>query len=246
MVALLTATLQGARQRPAIAAAADLSFVLPVIADLFTRDTGSQVELVFGASGALARQIREGAPFELFLSADEVFVSMLYEAGLTRDTGIVYGIGQLVLFAPEHSPLVPADGIEGVRQLLADGRLTKFAIANPEHAPYGRAAEAVLKTHHLWDALRPHLVRGENASQAARFAAAGDAAGGLIAYSFAMAPAFAARGTFSLINPVDHPPLRQRMVRLRRSGPVADAFYDYLQQGTARAILRKHGFSVPQ
>jgi molybdate transport system substrate-binding protein len=235
-----------AQSAPVVAAASDLNFVLTDIGQRFTAETGLRIELVFGSSGTLTRQIREGAPFEVFLSADESFVTQLHDAGLTNDAGVLYGIGRLVLFAPPGSPLLPAEGFAGLRRLVSGGRVTRFAIANPEHAPYGRAAEAALRLHGLWDALRPRLVIGENVTQAAQFATTGNAVGGLVAYSLVIAPAMAGRGTFSLVPETDHPPLRQRMVRLKRAGAVADRFYAYLQEPAARATFERYGFTLPR
>lgn len=235
-----------AQSVPVVAAASDLNFVLAEIGRRFAAETGQRVELVFGSSGTLTRQIREGAPFDVFLSADESFVTQLHDAGLTKDTGVLYGVGRLALFAPTGSPLIPAEGLAGLRRLVDGGRLTRFAIANPEHAPYGRAAEAALRAHGLWDTLRPRLVLGDSVTQAAQFATTGDAIGGLVAYSLVIAPAMTGRGTFSLVPETDHPPLRQRMVRLKRAGPVADRFFAYLQEPAARATLERYGFTLPR
>jgi molybdate transport system substrate-binding protein len=233
-------------QKPVVAAASDLSFALVEISERFTTETGQQVELVFGSSGTLARQIRDGAPFEIFLSADESFVQQLQTAGLTRDGGALYAVGRIVLFAPAGSPMRPDDGLAGLGRLLAAGKVTRFAIANPQHAPYGRAAEAALRKAGLWADLQPKLVLGDNVSQAAQFATTGDAVGGLIAYSLALAPTLTARGTYALIPDTDHPPLRQRMVVLKRAGPAAGRFYEYLQGAPARAIFQRFGFVLPQ
>jgi molybdate transport system substrate-binding protein len=235
-----------AQRPPIVAAASDLNFALTEIAEQFAREQGQRVELVFGSSGTLTRQLRDGAPFELFLSADETFVEELAAAGLTRDAGALYAIGRLVLFAPTGSPLVPSEGFDGLARLVASGRVTRFAIANPEHAPYGRAAEAALRKRGLWDDLQPRLVLGENVSQAAQFATTGNAVGGIIAYSLALAPNVRARGTFALLSDSDHPPLRQRMVLLKRAGAVAERFYRYLQAPAARAILEQYGFILPR
>ena len=228
-----------------VAAAADLQFPLTEVADRFARKTGERVELVFGSSGTLARQIQDGAPFQLFLSADEALVDQLARAGRTRDAGALYGTGRIVLFAPPGSPLVPSEGLDGLARLISSGQVPRFAIANPEHAPYGRAAEQALRKRGLWDALRPALVLGENVSQAAQFATTGNAVGGIIAYSLALAPAMQERGTHFLIPADDHDPLRQRMVLLARAGPVAEQFYRYLQEPTARATLTRYGFVLP-
>ena len=234
-----------AQRPPLVAAAADLGPALTAIAAQFRNDTGQAVELVFGSSGTLARQIRDGAPFDVFLSADEAFVEALAQAGVTRDGGTPYAVGRIVLFAPTGSAFDPAGGFDALRRLLDLGRVPRFAIANPEHAPYGRAAEAALRKHGLWPALQPRLVLGENVAQAAQFATAGGAVGGIIAYSQALAPAFADRGRYQLIPADDHPPLRQRMVVLKRAGAVATRFYDYLQQPAARAVLERFGFILP-
>lgn len=235
----------GAQRAPVVAAAANLNFALTEIATAFERDRGQKVETVFGASGTLTRQIRDGAPFELFLAADEEFPLQLAREGLTTDDGVVYAVGRLAVFAPTGSPLVPDPALAGLAGLLESGGVTRFAIANPEVAPYGRAAEAVLKTHGLWAGLRPRLVLGDSISQAAQFATTGNAVGGLLAYSLVLSPEFASRGTHALVPDGDYPPLRQRMVRLKRAGPVASAFYDYVRAPAAREILRRHGFAVP-
>jgi molybdate transport system substrate-binding protein len=231
---------------PRIAAATDLTFALTDIVRQFARSGGAQVELVFGASGALTRQIQDGAPFEMFLSADEAFVNQLAAAGLTRDAGVAYAIGRVVLFVPRGSPLMPDERLEGLERLLDSGGVRRFAIANPEVAPYGRAAEAVLRTRGLWDRLQPSLVLGDSVSQAARFASTGNAVGGIIAHSLAVAPDLARRGTFTLLPAADHPPLRQRMVLLKKAGPIAERFYQYLQGSEARSVLSRSGFEIPQ
>ena len=231
---------------PVIAAASDLQFALEEIAAAFTAETGLRVRLTLGSTGNIARQIREGAPFQIFMSADEAFIAQLHAEGLTRDAGDLYGIGRLVVMAPHGAPLTPDPGLDHLAELLAAGRITRFAIANPEHAPYGMRAREALITRGLWDALQPALVLGENVSQAAQFALSGNAEGGLIAWSLALAPQLAPRGTFALIPEDWHAPLRQRMVLLPSAGPTAQAFYAYMQQPPARAIMARYGFTLPE
>jgi molybdate transport system substrate-binding protein len=250
-LALVLAWLQGlpdrAAQRPAtIAAAANLNFALSEIARQFERDRGLRVDVVFAASGVLTRQIRDGAPFEMFLAADEEFPDQLTAAGLTRDAGAVYAIGRLVLFAPTGSPLVVDEHLDGLSRLLKAGAVSHFAIANPDVAPYGRAAEAALRKHGLWDAIRSQLVLGDSIAQAAHFAITGNAVGGLIAYSLVKEPALAEKGKYALIPQTDHPPLRQRMVLLKQATSIAEQFYAYMQGAAARALLIKNGYEVPQ
>jgi molybdate transport system substrate-binding protein len=229
-----------------VAAASDLNFALTEIAGQFAGEQGRRVELVFGSSGALSRQVRDGAPFEMFLSADDAFVEELAAAGLTRDGGTLYAVGRIVLFAPKGSPLIPDEKLDGLARLLASGRVTRFAIANPNHAPYGRAAEETLRKRGLWNGLQPRLVLGDNVSQAAQFATTGNAVGGVIAYSLVLTPTMRDRGSYALIPETEHRPLRQRMVLLKRAGPVAERFYRYLQEAPARAVLQRYGFTLPR
>ena len=245
LVAALTGA-ASAQRPPVVAAASDLSFALGEIARQFQAETGQRVDVVFGSSGTLTRQILDGAPFELFLSADEAFIDTLATAGLTRDRGALYAVGRIVLFAPPGSPLDPQQGLDGLARLLASGRVPRFAIANPAHAPYGRAAEAALRTRSLWSDIQPRLVLGENVSQAAQFATTGNAVGGIIAYSLALAPNLRGRGTYALIPDSDHPPLRQRMVLLKRAGAVVERFHAFLQTPSARAIFERYGFTLPK
>ncbi len=234
-----------AQDVPVIAAASDLKFALEEIAESFRGATKREVKLSFGSSGNFARQILQGAPFQVFLSADEAFVHQLAEAGKARDRGVLYAVGRIVLFVPQGSPLKADASLADLRAALADGRVRRFAIANPEHAPYGRAAEQALRSQGLWDAIRPTLVLGENVSQAAQFAATGSAQGGIFAYSLALSPAVGERGVHVLVPAEWHEPLRQRMVLLNGAGETARQFYGHVQSPRARAIFRRYGFVLP-
>jgi molybdate transport system substrate-binding protein len=235
-----------AAQPPLVAAAADLKFALDEVIAQFRRDSGRDVRVTYGSSGNFARQIMQGAPYELFLSADEQFVEALAARGLTHGRGELYGVGRIVVFAPEGSALRPDARLEHLALRLADGTAGRLAIASPEHAPYGRAAEQALRSLGLWDAARPRLVLGENVAQAAQFAASGNADGGIIAHSLALAPELRRRGSFALIPESLHEPLRQRMVLLAVASPEAERFYDYLRSSAARAILAGYGFTPPE
>ena len=226
-----------------VAAASDLKFALDEIARDFVTAGGPPVSVTYGSSGNFFRQIVQGAPFELFLSADEDLVFKLADQGFAADRGALYAIGRIVVFVPTLSRVRP--DISGLAAAAADGRLLKLAIANPEHAPYGRAAMQALSAAGVWDRLQPRLVLGENASQAAQFAVSGSAQAGIFAYSLALAPAFANAGTFTLIPAAVHAPLRQRMVLLRTARPDARAFHEFLQQPQARAVFKRYGFELP-
>ena len=245
---LLGSPLARAAEVPAIAAAADLKFALVEVSARFLAKTGQQVRISFGSSGTFMTQIEQGAPFEMFLSADEDFVFRLAERGLTADRGALYAIGQIVLFAPRGSSLAVDEELRGIKSALAAGSLRRFAIANPEHAPYGRAARAALQNAGLWSELAPRLVFGENAAQAMQFAASGSAEGGIVPLSLVKAPELAGLGDFAIIPQKWHAaePLRQRMVLLKGAGPVSRDFYRYLQTPAVREILAGYGFVAPK
>ena len=248
LAALATAAAGSARAQagPVVAAASDLKFPLDEIAGHYQRATGRPVRISYGSSGNFFRQIAQDAPFELFLSADEDFVFRLADLGLTPDRGTLYGTGRIVLFSPNGSPVVPDEQFADLRRAIADGRLRRFAIANPEHAPYGRAAMQALQKTGLWSELQPRLVLGENVSQAAQFTTSGSAQAGTFAYSLALAPAFQNAGKYVLVPQALHDPLRQRMVLTRRASTQAREFHQYLQQPAARAVFRRFGFTLPQ
>ena len=241
----LAATAQAQQEGATVAAASDLKFALDEVVAQFQTQTGQRVRVTYGSSGNFFTQIGQGAPFEMFLSADEAFVFQLADKGLTQDRGALYATGRIVLFAPKGSPLTPDPDLSDLAKALSDGRIVKFAIANPEHAPYGRAAKEALIAKGLWSALEPKLVLGENVSQAAQFAASGSTQGGIFAYSLALSPAISQLGTFVLVPESLHKPLRQRMVLTKRATPTAQALYAYMQQPAARTILKKYGFVLP-
>ena len=228
-----------------VAAASDLKFALEEIAEKFGAETKHEVKLTFGSSGNFYRQIEQGAPFELFMSADEDFVAKLAASGRTVDGGVLYAIGRIVLFAPHGSSLKVDLQMADLKAALKDGRIQRFSIANPEHAPYGRAAEQALTTLGFWNSIRPKLVLGENVSQAAQFAASGSAQGGIFAYSLALSPSVSRLGNYVLLPAELHQPLRQRMVLIKGAGEIARVFYGYLQEPVARAIFKRYGFVLP-
>ncbi len=249
VLAILLATMQSvpafAQNVPAIAAAADLRAALTEVAAGFKQATGMEVNLVFGSSGNFFNQLQQGAPFQIFLSADEDYALQLATAGKAENQGVLYGIGRLVIVAPAGSGLQVDSNLAGLRQALAQGSVTRFAIANPEHAPYGKRAEEALRHARLWEALQPRLVLGENVAQALQFATLGGAQGGIVAYSLALDPALAGKIRYALVPANWHQPLRQRMVLMKGAGPVARRFYAYVQQPASRRVLARYGFTLP-
>ncbi len=231
---------------PTVAAASDLKFAIEEVAARFETETGSKLRLVFGSSGNIKTQVLQGAPFHLFMSADEAFVYQLADAGKTEDRGRAYAVGRIGIMVPPGSPLNADGELKDLAVALNDGRLRKFAIANPDHAPYGARAKEALQHAGLWDAMQGKLVLGENISQAAQFATSGSAQGGIIAYSLALAPAMAKLGTFQLIPESWHQPLKQRMVLIRGAPPAAKAFYEYVATPGAQEIMMRYGFAMPK
>ncbi len=228
-----------------VAAAADLRLALDQIAAAFETSHGATVRVTYGSSGNLARQIAQGAPFELFLSADEALAQRLVDAGHAEGPGTIYGIGRLALIARKASPIEAETGMAAIRAALARNAIMRFAIANPEHAPYGARAKASLQKAGLWDQLQGRLVLAENVAQAAQFVATGAADAGITALPLVKAGDAAKTMRYGIIPAEDHMPLRQRMVLSKQAGAPARAFYVFIASAEAQAILRAAGFEQP-
>ncbi len=235
-----------AERSPLVAAAASLRFVMPELVSAFRQELGQKPKIIFGASGALRRQIENGAPFEIFFSADEGHALALSNAGLTEDEGVVYGVGRLAIFVPVGSSLLATGDLSGLEASLEEGRLSRLSIANPRHAPYGKSAVEVLKRRGLYSRLSDRLVIAENVAQAAQFAASGGADGGLISQSLALSPALKDRGRSDLVPASLHAPIRQRAVILPEASTSSRAFLTFVLSDNGRRILRRHGIASPQ
>jgi molybdate transport system substrate-binding protein len=239
----ILAGVRAAEQSARVVAASDLQFALPEIAQTFHTKTHYRVELNFGSSGNYTRQILQGAPIDLFLCADAGYVERLAEAGLTRDRGTLYALGRIALIVPVSSPLTLDERLEGLRDHVAT--VGHFAIANPEHAPYGRAAREALARLGLWDMLRARLVLAENVSQATQYVASGSAQAGITALSLAQSKPVATQTRHLRLPDTLHEPLQQTMVLLKQARTAALAFYHFLTTPVARTILERHGFALP-
>lgn len=230
---------------PVIAAAASLRFVMDPLLAGFAETGGAPIRVAFGSSGTLAQQILHGAPFEMFLSADEAYVQLLAEDGPLPDAGRIYARGRLALIAPNPGNLPIDPALDGLAAELDAGTLRRFAIASPEHAPYGVAAREALRHRRLWDRVQPFLLFGENVSQAAQFAVSGNADGGLVAASLASAGPVAAKARSTLIAEDWHAPLNQRMALTATAGETTRAFHDFLLSAPAQEIFAANGFAPP-
>jgi molybdate transport system substrate-binding protein len=228
-----------------IAAASDLQSILPDLAGRYERETGTRATLTFGSSGNFFTQIQNGAPFDLFFSADADYPRQLEAAGLTEPgTLYPYAVGTLVLWTRKDSGLDLRRGLE----VLSDSRVRRIAIANPEHAPYGRAAVAALEHERLYDRVRQKLVLGENVSQAAQFVQSGNAEAGLIARSLARAPALRASGVYVDVPASLYPPIEQAAIIVRASGKkdAARRFLTFLQRPDVAQAMKDAGFDEPR
>jgi len=229
-----------------VAAAADLSAALREVAANYEKRTGVAVKLSFAASGALTQQIQNGAPFDVFFSADMEYPRQLIAGGQAESATLYrYGVGRLVLWVPRDSPLdVEHKGMD----VLLDPAVKKISIANPQHAPYGRAAVAALKHYALYEKVSDRLVQGENVSQAAQFVESGNAQVGFVALAHAVAPAMQGKGKYLMVPAEAYPPLDQGVVLISHSPHRKDAvaFLEYLKTTEVAEVLRRNGFSLSE
>lgn len=230
-----------------VAAAADLQFALAEIAGQFRQTHPDvNVKITYGSSGNFYAQLVDHAPFDLFLSADTSYPTKLLDGGQgLKGSGFKYAVGRIVLWAAKDSPFDPAK-----RHLdaLRDPELKRIAIANPDHAPYGRAARAALKKYNLWDTLQPKLVLGGNISETASIARTGAADVGIIALSLSLSPTMKEAGTYFEIPFDDYPAILQEGVVLSYAKNLQEAreFQEYLTGQEARTILKQFGFGIPK
>ena len=230
---------------PIVAAAASLRHVFPELMRAWARTGGIRPEVSFGSSGNLYRQISQGAPFDIFLSADEEQVLKLVRSERTEGEGAVYGVGRLALLVPRHSRLALDASLDDLRHAVGDGRLRRLAIANPAHAPYGRAAREALRRAAVWPRLEERLLLAENAAQAVQFALTGGADGGLVPYTLALTERVSHEARHVLIAASMHRPITHRMVLLPHSGAQARELFRFLAGPAAGRIFKRFGFSVP-
>ena len=226
-----------------VAAAADLKFVMPQLVAEFQKQTGTRVDVSYGSSGNFFAQIQNGAPFDLFFSADIDYPRKLQAAGLTGGELYEYAVGKIVLWAPPNSSLKLA---ESGWKALQDPAVKKISIANPAHAPYGRAAVAALKKEGIYEQVKGKLVYGENISQAAEFVQSGNAQVGIVALSLALSPPMAGGRRWEV--PVkDYPPIDQAVVVIKKSAnpQAAKAFLAFVKSPGGQEILKNFGFVAP-
>jgi molybdate transport system substrate-binding protein len=223
-----------------VAAAADLAFAFRDLGPLYEKATGQQVVFSFGSTGVLERQIAEGAPFDVFAAASASFADDAVASGACLpDSRTPYATGRIVVYARSGAAVTPKALAD-----LTDPRMAKIAIANPEHAPYGRAAREALRRAGVWDAVSSKIVYGENVQQALQFAQSGNADAAIVALSLAIVTP----GTWTLIPADMHDRIDQVMVACAhgRAGPASGLrFVEFVRSDAARAVMHKYGFLLP-
>lgn len=227
-----------------IAAASDLNFAFKDLVEEFEKSTGNRVKLTLGSSGNFYAQIQNGAPFDLYFSADIGYPKKLEEAGLIVPGSLYrYAVGRIVIWTAHESKLEVGKGFE----VLREAAVKKIAIANPKHAPYGRAAVAAMEHTRVYDAVKPRLIFGENISQAAQFVESGACDVGIIALSLALAPTMKAKGVYWEIPAEAHPPIEQGAAILKSSKhqETARRFLEYLKSPAGQEIMTRYGFTLP-
>jgi molybdate transport system substrate-binding protein len=223
-----------------IAAASDLRYAMAAVVEAFRIENPAvEPRVLYGSSGRFATQIGNGAPFDLYFSADEAYPRRLQAAGLTAGAPQRYGLGRLVLYV--------RDGQAPALEQLREPRFRRIAIANPTHAPYGERAQQALGALGLWQAVEPRLVLGENISQAAQMVYSGAAEIGVVALALVLGGELEGKGDYRLIDEALHQPLWQAFVITRRAADDARAlaFADFVRGGEGRAILSRFGFALP-
>jgi molybdate transport system substrate-binding protein len=227
-----------------IAAASDLNFAFKELVAEFEIRTGNHVKLSLGSSGNFFSQIQNGAPYDLYFSADIGFPHKLEQSGHAVPGSLYrYAVGRIVVWVPNSSKLDVNKGME----VFLGPAIRKIAIANPKHAPYGRAAVAAMRHFKIYESVKDKLVMGENISQAAQFVESGASDIGIVALSLALAPSMKASGKYWEIPSEAHPPLEQAAVILKNSKnqEAAKLFIDFMKGPQGQEIMGLYGFTLP-
>ena len=230
-------------QSTTIAVAANMKDAFTEIATAFKSSGKSDVKVVYGSSGNFAAQIMNGAPFNLFIAADEHFPLELYKNGKAMDEGAVYAIGKLAAIVKSSSGVTLGDDRAAIAKAIV--MANKIAIAKPELAPYGKAAVEYLKAEGLWDLAKDKLVYADNIGAATTYVVSGAADLGFTALSLAKSPEVIKQTSFILVNPKFYEPIKQRMVLIKGAPPEAIDLYRFMQGSQAKAILQKYGYTTP-
>jgi molybdate transport system substrate-binding protein len=241
--ALLVITNYCFAQSTFVVVAANMKDAFTEINRQFQKERKADLKVIFGSSGNFASQIIHGAPFHLFISADEQYPLELFKKGKTVDEGKIYAIGKLALITNQAKGMSLHESKDNLASLI--NRANKIALAKPELAPYGKASVEYLKASHLWDLAKDKIVYADNIAMAAMFVSTGSADIGFTALSIANSPAIQKETRSIALNPNLYPPIKQRMVLIKNPTQDAIALYQFMQTPTAINILRAFGYQAP-
>ena len=242
-VCSLLLSLSAHAEKITVAAAADLKFAMDEIVTTFKKaNSGDEIDVIYGSSGKFHTQIQQGAPYDLYFSADISFPRELAKKGFSASEVKPYAFGRIVLWSAS------LDATKMTLSSLTDPKITRIAIANPKHAPYGKRAEEALRASNLWDQVEPKLVYGENISHTAQLVQTKNAQVGIIALALAIHSELASKGGYWLIPDNMHEPLEQGFIITKEgaNNALAKSFADYMGGKPARAVMTKYGFVVPE
>lgn len=240
---LLLLSLSAQAEKITVAAAADLKFAMDEIVTTFKKaNAGDEIDVIYGSSGKFHTQIQQGAPYDLYFSADIGFPRELAKNGFAASEVKPYAFGRIVLWSASQ------DATQMTLASLTDPNITRIAIANPKHAPYGKRAEEALRASGMWDKVEPKLVYGENISHTAQFVQTKNAQVGIIALALAINPELASKGGYWLIPDNLHEPLEQGFIITKEgaNNALAKRFADYMGGKPTRAVMTKYGFVLPE
>jgi molybdate transport system substrate-binding protein len=229
-------------EKLSIAAAADLKFAMDeIVANFKKTHPGDELDVIYGSSGKFQTQIQQGAPYDMYFSADIAFPHQLAKAGFAASEVKLYGLGRLVLWSNS------LDATQMTLASLTDPKITRIAMANPKHAPYGKRAEEALRASGLWDKIAPKLVYGENIAHAAQFVQTGNAQVGILALALAVNAELAGKGGYWLVPEALHAPLAQGFIITRHAAgnALAKRFADHMGSPLVRAVMTRYGFVQP-
>jgi molybdate transport system substrate-binding protein len=244
LVLILFASYVLAAEKPLVAVASNMSYPMTDIAASFREDTHTEASLTFGSSGNFARQIIQGAPFKVFLSADRKYVDLLAENGLKLLADVEYARGRIGLFIPAGSSLSASTDLGSAVKMLIHGKYKRLTMANPEHAPYGLAAQQALQNAGLWVMEKKRLLLAENAAQTMQISLSGNVDAGIIPASYTHLAALQEKGKFFLIPEQWHQPIQQHLVLLEGANKTEKRFFEYMQNEKSQFIVQSYGYEI--
>lgn len=238
LVMLLLISMGTSAETLRVAAAANLRFVLPELISEYEQSSQHKINVTYGASGNLATQIIHGAPYDVFFSANPLFIDILMQRKKHRGQRINYAHSEIVLFANKHSSIKLDNRLQGLKQAIEHNQLEKFAIANPKHAPYGKLAKNLLVEADIWQTIQPQLLLAESASQTLQFALTSNVDAAILPYPYMTHEKIKQQGRYIKL-PGE---LSQQLIITKDASLLAEPFIKFITSKTASKIFIKHGY----